>query len=195
MAWAGLRHVLNTKVSPGISSCTDRFDTLDQLFDSASALEFKPDDNKPGGQQQQRQSGESQTGGHMKRNFQLSISEPMGNTSGNTNTSGNLNNSGTSNSKSGKSNKSSGGSHAHLLPAPWLLKEINKSRQSNRQCTHCSSSGDHITYLCAQYGKSSLPEQKASNNSGYDSKQIKCQSSFDTQQQQTSLPLSISNLT
>jgi len=37
MARAGLRHTLKTKVRPWISSGKDRFDTLDQLFDSAVA--------------------------------------------------------------------------------------------------------------------------------------------------------------
>jgi hypothetical protein len=54
MVWAGLRHTLKMKVRPWISSGKDRFDTLDQLFDCATASEFKLDDKKPGGQQQQR---------------------------------------------------------------------------------------------------------------------------------------------
>jgi len=183
MAWVGLRHALKTKVRPWIPSGKDMFDTLDQLFDCAAASEFKPDDKKPGGQQQQqRQTGESQKGGDKKRNFRPSISEPTENTSGISNTSGNSNNSGTGYSKSGKSNKSSGGSRANLSPAPWLSKEIYESRKANRQCTRCGS-GDHKTYLCTKYGKSSPPEQNSSNNSGYDGKQIKRQKSFDTQQQ------------
>jgi len=183
MAWAGLRHALKTKVRPWISSGKERFDTLDQLFDCAAASEFKPDDKKPGGQQQQqRLTGESQKGGNKKRNFRPSISEPTENTSGNSNTYGNSNNSGTGNSKSGKSKKSSGGSRANLSPAPWLSKEIYESWKANRQCT-CCGSGDHKTYLCTKYGKSSPPEQNSSNNSGYDGKQIKRQKSFDTQQQ------------
>jgi hypothetical protein len=54
MVWAGLQHALKTKVRPWISSGKDRFDTLDQLFNCATASEFKQDDKKPGGQQQQR---------------------------------------------------------------------------------------------------------------------------------------------
>jgi len=49
MAGAGLQHALKTKVRPWISTSKDRFDTLDQLFDCAAALEFNPDDKKPGG--------------------------------------------------------------------------------------------------------------------------------------------------
>ena len=169
MAWVGRRHALKMNVTPWISSGKDRFETLDQLFDCAAASEFKLDDKKPGGQQQQQwQRGESQKGGDKKRNFRPSISEPTENTSGNSN------NSGTGNSKSGKSNKSSGGSRANLSPAPWLSKEIYESRKANRQCTRCRS-GDHKTYLCTKYGKSSPPEQNSSNNSGYDGKQIKRQ--------------------
>jgi len=169
MAWAGWWHTLKTKAKPWISSGKDRFDTLDQLFDCAAASEFKPDDKKPGGQQQQqRQTGESQKCGNKKHNFRPSISDPMEITSGNSN------NSSTGNSKSGKSNKSSGGSRANLSPAPWLSKEIYESRKANRQCTRCGS-GDHKTYLCTKYGKSSPPEQNSSNNSGYDGKQIKRQ--------------------
>jgi hypothetical protein len=81
--WAGLRHTLKTKVRPWISTGKDRFDTLDQLFDYAAASEFKPDDKKPGGQQQQTQSGESQRGSDKKRKFRAFISEPAENTSGN----------------------------------------------------------------------------------------------------------------
>jgi len=106
MAWAGLRHVLKTKVRPWISSGKDRFNTLDQLFDCAAASEFKPDDKMPGGQQQQRQAGVSQKGGDKKGNFRPSISEPAESTPGNSNNTGN--------SKSGKSNKPSGGSRANL---------------------------------------------------------------------------------
>jgi len=69
MAWAGLRPTLKMKVRPLISSSKDRFDTLDQLFDSAAASEFKPNNKKPGGQQQQRQTGEFQKGGDKKQNF------------------------------------------------------------------------------------------------------------------------------
>jgi len=59
MAWVGLRHALHTNVRPWISSGKDRFNTPDQLFYCAAALEFKPDDKKPGAQQQQqRQTGE-----------------------------------------------------------------------------------------------------------------------------------------
>ena len=108
MACPGPWHALRMKVKPWISSGKDRFDTLDQLFDCATASEFKLDDKKSGGQQQQqRQAGESQKRGDKKRNFRASISEPAENTSGNSNHSG------TSNSKSGKSNKSSGGSRAN----------------------------------------------------------------------------------
>jgi len=177
-AWAGLRHALKMKVRPWISSGKDRFDTLDQLFDCAAASEFKLDHKKPGGQQQQqRQAGESQKGGDKKRNFQPSISEPAENTSGNSN------NSGIGHSKSGKSKKSSGGSRANLSPAPWHSKEAYESRKANRQCTRCSS-GDHKTYVCTKYGKTNPPEQNSSNSGGgYDGKQIKCQKSFNTQQQ------------
>jgi hypothetical protein len=86
------------KVRPWISSGRDRFDTLHQLFDCAAASEFTPDHKKPGGQQQQRQTGESQKGGDKKRHFQPSISESTENNSGNSNTSG------TGNLKSGMSN-------------------------------------------------------------------------------------------
>jgi hypothetical protein len=48
MAWAGLRHPLMTKFRPWISSGKDRFDSLDQLFDCAAALQFEPADKKPG---------------------------------------------------------------------------------------------------------------------------------------------------
>jgi len=114
VAWAALRHALKTKDSPWISSAKDRFDTLGQLFDYAVASEFKPDDKKPGGQQQQRQTGESQKGGDKKRNFRPSISEPTENTSGNCSTSRNSNNSGTGNSKCAKPNECSGGSRADI---------------------------------------------------------------------------------
>jgi hypothetical protein len=100
MAWAGLRHALKTKVRPWISTGKDRFDTLDQLFDCVAPSEFKSDDLKPRGQQQQqRQAGESQKGGEKKHNFRPAISEPAENTSGNSN------NSRTGNSESVKSNK------------------------------------------------------------------------------------------
>jgi hypothetical protein len=70
MAWAGLRHALKIKLRPWISSGKDRFDTLDQLFDSAAASEFKPDDKTPRGQQQQQSHvGEPQKCGEKKRNF------------------------------------------------------------------------------------------------------------------------------
>jgi hypothetical protein len=86
-----------------------------------AASEFKPDDKKPGGQQQQQsQAGESQKGCDKKRNFRPSISKPAEHDSGNSN------NSGTCNSKSGKSNMSSGGSRGNLSPAPWLSKEAYK---------------------------------------------------------------------
>jgi len=135
-------NALKTKVRPWISSGKDRFDTLDQLFDCAAALEFKPDDKKPGGQQQQqRQVGETQKGGEKKRNFRPSISEPAENTSGKSN------NTSTGNPKSGKSIKPSGGSSANLSPAPWLSKEAYESRKANRQCTRCGS-GDHTTSCC-----------------------------------------------
>jgi len=124
MAPTVLWYPLKRKVRPWIYSGRDRFDTLDQLFDCAVALEFKLDDKKPGGQQQQRHTGESQNGGNKKRNFRPSISEPAENTSRNSNTSGNSNNSATGNSKSDKSNKSSGGSRANISPAPWLTIEI-----------------------------------------------------------------------
>jgi len=155
------------------------FDTLDQLFDSAAASKFKPDNKKPRGQQQQqqRQAGETHKGGDKKHNFRPSISEPAENTCGNTNDSNN-----TGHSKSGKSNQSSGGSRANFAPAPWLSKEVYESRKANRQCTRCRS-GDHKTYLCTQYGKTNPPEQNSSNSSGYDGRQIKRQKSFDTQQQ------------
>jgi hypothetical protein len=110
MAWEGLRHALKTKVRPWISAARDRFDTLDQLFDCAGALEFKPDDTKPGGQRQQSQSGASQKCGNKKRNFRPSISEPAESTSANSN---NSNNPDTGNSKLVKSNKPSGGSRAN----------------------------------------------------------------------------------
>jgi hypothetical protein len=143
MAWAGLRHGIKTKVRSLISSGKDRIDTLDQLFDCAAASDFKPDDKQPGGQQQQeRQTGESQTGGDKKRNFGPSISEPTDNTSGNSNASCNSKNSGTGNSRSGKSNKSSRGSRTNISPALWLSKEIYESQKANRQCTRCGS-GDH----------------------------------------------------
>jgi len=88
MACAGLRHTLKTKVRPWISSGNDRFDSLDQLFDCAAASEFKLDDTKPRGQQQQqRQAGESQKGGDNEHNFRPSISEPAENTSSNSNKS------------------------------------------------------------------------------------------------------------
>jgi len=116
MAWAGLWHVLKTKVRPWISSRKDRFDTLDQLIDCAAASEFKPDDKMPGGQQQQQgQAGESQNGGDKKHNFRPSISKPAENTSGNSNNPSGI-------VKSGKSNKSNGGSRANLSPASWLSK-------------------------------------------------------------------------
>ena len=182
MAWVGLRHELKMKLRPWFSSGKDRFDTLDQLFDCAAASEFKPDDKNPGGHQQQRQRGDSQKGGDKKCNFWPSISELTENTADNSNTSGNSNIAGTGNSISGKSSKSSGGSHANLSPTPWLSKEIYESRNANRQCTPCCS-GDHKPYLCTKYGKSSPPEQNSSNHSGYDGKQIKCQRSFNTQQQ------------
>jgi hypothetical protein len=69
MAWKGLWHPLTMKVRPLISSGKDRFDTVDQLIDSAVASEFNPNDKKPGGQQQQRQTGEFQKGGDKKHNF------------------------------------------------------------------------------------------------------------------------------
>jgi hypothetical protein len=121
MAWAGLRHPLMTKFRPWISSGKDRFDTLDQLFDCAAALQFEPADKKPGWQQQQRQAGESQKGGDKKRNFRPSISEPA------ENTSGNFNNSGTSNSKSLKSNKPSGGSRANYIQRRGFWSKSTKA--------------------------------------------------------------------
>jgi hypothetical protein len=176
-AWAGLRHALKTKVRPGISSGKDRFDTVDQLFGCAVASQFKPDDKKPGRQQQQQtQAGEYLKGSDKKCNFQPSISEPVENSSGNSNHSG------TSNSKWGKSNKSSGGSRADLSPAPWLSKEAYESRKVNRQRTRCGS-GDHKTYLCTKYGNTNPPEQNSSNSGGYDGKQIKRQRSVDMRQQ------------
>jgi hypothetical protein len=69
MAWAGLRHALKMKVRPLISGSKDRFDTLDQLLESAAASEFKPNDKKPGGQQHQRQTQEFEKGGDKKHNF------------------------------------------------------------------------------------------------------------------------------
>jgi len=98
MAWAGLRHALKTKFRPWMYRGKDRLDTLDQLFNCAAASVFKLDDKKPGGQQQQSETGESQKDGDKKHNFRPSIFEPVENTSGNSNTSGNYNNSGTSNS-------------------------------------------------------------------------------------------------
>jgi len=96
----------------------------------------------PGGQQQQRQSGESQKSGDKKWNFGPSVSESADKTSGNSNNFNNSNNSNNpdpGNSKSVKSNMPSGGSDANLSPAPWLSEEVYKSRKDNRQCTGCSS--------------------------------------------------------
>jgi hypothetical protein len=100
MAWQSVRHALKTIVRRLISSGEDSVDTLDQIFDCAAASEFKLDDKKPGGQQQQWQTGEAQERGDKKHNFRPSISEPTGNTCGNSNTSGNFNNYVTSHSKS-----------------------------------------------------------------------------------------------
>jgi len=55
MEWVVLRHALQIKLRRWLPMCNDRFDTLDQLFDCAAASEFKLDNKKPGGQQQQRQ--------------------------------------------------------------------------------------------------------------------------------------------
>jgi chemotaxis protein histidine kinase CheA len=55
MAWSGLRHALKTKVRQWIPKDKDRFERLDELFDSAAASESKPEGKKPGGQQQQQQ--------------------------------------------------------------------------------------------------------------------------------------------
>jgi hypothetical protein len=88
MAWAGLPHPLETKVTPWICSGKDRFDTLNQLFDWAVAWEFKPVDKKPGEQQQQqRQAVEPQTDGDKTRNIRPSISETVENTPINSNNS------------------------------------------------------------------------------------------------------------
>jgi hypothetical protein len=58
MACVGVRHAIKMKVRPWISSGKDRFNTLDQLFNCAAASQFKPDDKKPGRQQQrQRKAG------------------------------------------------------------------------------------------------------------------------------------------
>jgi hypothetical protein len=157
MPWAGLRHTLTTKVRPPISSGKDRFDRPDHLFDCTAASAFQPDDKKPGRQQQQWQTGESQKDGEKKRNFRPSTLELVENTSGTLNPSSNSNNSGAGNSQSGKSNKSSGGSCANLSLARCFSKEIYKSQKAHRQSTLCGS-GDHKTYLCTKSGKSSPPD-------------------------------------
>jgi len=138
MAWVGLKHALKMNARPSISSGKDRFDTLDQLFNCRAASEFKLDNKKPEGQQQQMHAGWSQNDGDKKPNFRPSLSKPPENISGNSN------NSGTGNSKFGKSNRSSEGSHANISPAPWLSRKVYKSRKANRQCTRCGS-GDHKT--------------------------------------------------
>jgi hypothetical protein len=130
MAWVCLRHALKTKIRPWISSGKDRFDTLDQLFDCAAASEFNPDDKLPGGQQQQRQAGESQKGRDKKRKFQPSNSEPAGSTSANSNTS---NNPDTGNSKSVKSNKPSRGSRANYKQRRGFQRKSTKAeRQTSK---------------------------------------------------------------
>jgi hypothetical protein len=169
MAWAGLQHVLRTKVSILIFCGKDRFNTPDQLFDCAPASEFHLDNTMPGGHQHhQRQAEEYQKSGDKKCNFRPFISKPANTTSCT------ANNSGTGSPKSGKSNKRSGGSRAILSPAPWLRKEAYESQKANRQFTHCGC-GDHTTYLCTKYCKMNPPDQNSSNNSGYDGKQIKHQ--------------------
>jgi hypothetical protein len=69
-----------------------------------------------------------------------------------------------------------------LITSAVALKGNLRKPKGEPQCTRCRS-GDHKTYLCTKYAKSSPPEQNSSNNSGYDGKQIKRQKSFDTQQQ------------
>jgi hypothetical protein len=195
MAWAGLRHALKTKVRPWISSGKDRFDTLDQVINCAAASEFKPDNKKPGGQQQQqRQTGESLKGGDKKRNFRPSISEPMENNSGNSNTSGNSNNSGTGNIKSGKSNSSSGGSRANLSPAPWLSKEIYESRKANRQCTRCGS-GDHKPTFVPNTASQAHLNRTPAITAAMMANKSSAKSHSTRSSKKTSLPLSISNST
>jgi len=131
MAWAGLRHALQRKVRPWISSGKDRFDTFDQLFDCAVAPEFKPDNKKPGGQQQQSQYGESQKSGDKKRNFRPSISEPAESTSANSNNSNNLD---TGNSESVKFNKPSGGSRANYKQRRGFQGSLRKPK--GKPATH-----------------------------------------------------------
>jgi hypothetical protein len=143
MAWVGLRHALKTKVRPRISTGKDRFDTLDQLFDCAAASEFKLDDKKPGGQQQQSQYGESQISGDKKRNFRPSISEPAESISANSN---NSNNPDTGNSKSVRSNMPSGGSRANYMQRRGF-KQVYESRKG-KLTTHSLRQRRPLYLIC-----------------------------------------------
>jgi len=80
----------------------------------------------PGGQQQQRQAGESQKGGDKKRKFRPSISEPAASTSANPN---NSNNPDTGNSKSVKSNTPSGGSRANYKQRRGFQRKSTKAER------------------------------------------------------------------
>jgi hypothetical protein len=75
-----------------ISSGNKWFDRLNQLFECAVVSEFKPDNLKPAGQQQQQQqAGDFQTLGDKKGSFRPCISEPVENTVANSNVSGTIN--------------------------------------------------------------------------------------------------------
>jgi len=104
---------------------------------------FKPDDQQPAGQQQQRQAGESQKGGDKKRNFRPSISESADSTSTNSN---NSNNSGTGNSKSVKSNKPSGGSRANYIQRRGFQSKSTKAERQTGNA-HAAAAETTIPYL------------------------------------------------
>jgi len=109
LGWAGLPHAHRTKVRLWISSGKDKFDSFDQLFDFAAAVQFKPHQTQSGSQQQQGQAEETLKGGDKKCKFGPSVSEYAEHTSGNSN------NSITSHSKSVYSSKPSRGSPADLI--------------------------------------------------------------------------------
>lgn len=170
-----LQHALKINVKHWILSDKHRFDTFNQYLDCAASSEFKPEDKLPGGQQQLRQTGESQKGSNRKQNFPPSISEPAEIPSINSNNSYN-----TGKSNLGQSNGASEGSRANLEPVPGLSNNASEGRNDNAHCT-CCCSGANNTYLGTKYGKSSPHKLNSTNIRSFTGNQIKRQKAFDMQ--------------
>jgi hypothetical protein len=180
IAWAGLPQSHKNQVGPMMPTC-GRFDTLDEFFDKATALEVTHVDNKQPLQQQQQQQQQQQKqptdwsskGG--KFGYRPSISKPANTTGGSKSSQLGSNGHG----KSGGGGQSSG-----LPPAPWVSTDIFTGRLSTGKYLRYGSPNLKAN-LCPKYSRGGNPPQQedqtlAPNKDG--GHQIKRQKSFDDQQ-------------